>query len=93
MSQSDEIPEIDELPEVDYSAVPSEVEAVLSGQPYTVEETVKLTWDGNQFLCRIPTEIAEELSLTKESRMRFVLRKPLPGSDEQPTVDIEIQPQ
>lgn len=92
MSQPDEIPEIDELPDVDYSDIPPEIEDVLTGTPYTVIETVKLTWDGNQFLGRIPTEIAEELNLTKESRKRFTLRKPLPESDEEPTVDIELQP-
>lgn len=89
----DEIPEIDELPNVDYSDVPVEIEAVLTGEPYTIEQTVKLTFDGDQYLARIPTEIAEELSLTEgESRMEFTFQKPLPDSTDEPIVAIELRP-
>lgn len=92
MGQSNEIPRIDELPTVDYSELPPEIEAVVGQQPYTVEEKVKLTWDGNQFLVRIPTEIANEMRLSPESRMRFELTKPLPNSESEPTVDIALIP-
>lgn len=90
MSNSDDIPEIDELPSIDYSDLPPEIEGMVGQRPYTVEEKVKLTWDGNQFIVRIPTEIADEMELTQDSRMKFNLTKPLPNSDETPNLDIEI---
>lgn len=92
MSQSGDIPDIVDRPTVEYSDMPPEIEAVVGDRTYTVEETVKLTWDGNQFLARIPTEIAEELEITKESRMRFAYEKPLPSCDDEPTVVIELLP-
>lgn len=93
MSQSSEIPDIDEIPTVDYTDLPPEVGAIVGDQPYTVEETVKLTWDGNQFLARIPTEIAAELQLSRESRLQFTFRKPLPNSTDKATVEIDLYPE
>jgi hypothetical protein len=87
------IPEIDELPDVNYVDVPEEVEGVLTGESYIVDKMVKLTFDGDQFLARVPTEIADELNLTEgESRMEFNFQKPLPNSEEEPTVKIELCP-
>ena len=41
-------------------------------------------------IIRIPSEIAEEMELTAENRVHFRLTKPLPGSDEEPKLEIEL---
>ena len=84
----DDIEELQELPEVDYSTVPQEIEEVVGKQPHIIERKVKLTWDGKQFSFRIPTEIAEELKITKENQVLFRLKKPVPGSKEEPELSI-----
>lgn len=93
--KSNEIPQIDELPDIDYSDIPSEIEEVVGQQPYVIEKKVKLTWDGDQFIARIPSEITEELGLTSNSqvKMKFGYSKPLPKENREPDlkdVDIEL---
>ncbi len=88
MIKSNEISE--KLPQVDYTNLPKELRAVMDKQPYVIEETVKLTWDGRQFIARIPSEIAEECKITKENRMRFKVIKPLPDSAEKSIVEITL---
>ena len=84
----DEIEELQELPEVDYSTIPPEIEGVVGKKPHIIERKVKLTWDGKQFSFRIPKEIAEELKITKENQVLFRLKKPVPGSKEEPELSI-----
>lgn len=78
------------LPKVDYSKVPKEIEEIVNRQPYVIEEKAKLTWDGRQFIVRIPSEITKEMNITKENQMRFRLTKPLPDSSEKPELKIEL---
>lgn len=87
---NDKIAELDELPEVDYSTIPPEIEGIVGKQRYVIEKKVQLTWDGKQFSFRIPTEIAEEMKVTKENQVRFLLKKPVPGSDEKPELSISL---
>lgn len=86
----DEIEELQKLPEVDYSTIPPEIEGVVGKKPHIIEKKVKLTWDGKQFSLRIPTEIAEELNVTKENKVLFRLKKPVPGSDDEPELSITL---
>lgn len=86
----DEIEELQELPEVDYSTIPPEIEGVVGKQLHIIEKKVKLTWDGKQFSFRIPTEIAEEMKVTKEHQVLFRLKKPVPGSKEEPDLFISL---
>jgi hypothetical protein len=79
-----------DLPVVDYSKLPPEIEEVITRQPFRIENTTKLTWDGKQFSMRIPSEIAREMRITKENRIVFRLTKPLPGSNEKPRLEIEL---
>jgi hypothetical protein len=87
---SDKLVELEELPEVDYSTIPPEIEWIVGKQRYVIEKKVQLTWDGKQFSFRIPTEIAEEMKVTKENQVRFLLTKPIPGSDEKPELSISL---
>ena len=98
MRKSDEIKgdkiefkEYDELPVVDYSKIPDEVEEVINKQPYVVEGKAKVTWDGKQFLVRIPSEIANEMKITTEYRMLFKVTKPLPDSDDTPELEMKLE--
>lgn len=95
MSNSDEIPEIEELPVLDYSEISEELKQALTRKKYGIEKKVKLTYDGSQYIARIPSEIAEELELGRESRMEIRFKKPLPKEDRKPTgedVELELKP-
>ena len=54
---------------LDYSNLPTDIKAAINPIPYIVEETVKLTWDGRQFILRIPKEIADEVGITSENQL------------------------
>ena len=90
MKKSNDEQQEPELPAVDYSKLPPEIEEVISQKKFEIEKTTKLTWDGKQYSMRIPTEIAEETGITKETRAYFHLTKPLPGSTEKVDVVIKL---
>jgi len=90
MKKSNDVAELDELPEVDYSQIPKDIEDAVNRKPYVVDRKAKLTWDKRQFIIRIPTEIAKELKLTTDNQIRFLLTKPLPGSEDKPKLEIKL---
>jgi len=90
MNKSKEESQEPDLPILDYSKLPPEIEEIISQKQFEIEKTTKLTWDGKQFSMRIPTEIAEETRISKETRAYFHLVKPLPGSDEQIRLEISL---
>lgn len=90
MRKSNEIKDLNELPDIDYSNLPKEVEESLTIEPYTINPKAKLTWDGKQFIVRIPSEITQEMKLTRENRMLFTLVKHMPDSDDEPELKIKI---
>ena len=78
---------------LDYSNLPSDVKAAITSttqMPYIVEETVKLTWDGRQFILRIPKEIAEEVGITEENQIKFKFIKFPPESYEKSKLEISV---
>ena len=75
---------------LDYTEIPEDVKAAISPMPYVVEENSKLTWDGRQFILRIPKEIAEEANITTENRISFKLIKSPPESNEKPKLEIKV---
>ncbi|MHB1830266.1 MAG: hypothetical protein ACYCO0_02640 [Candidatus Micrarchaeaceae archaeon] len=75
---------------LDYSKLPDDVKEAIEPIPYVVEENVKLTWDGRQYILRIPKEIAEEAGITAENRISFKLVKPSPESAEKPKLEITV---
>jgi uncharacterized protein (DUF2344 family) len=92
MSKSNDIKKISSLPKVDYSdkELPKDVKEAISEAKYVINESSKLTWDGRQFIVRIPKEIAEEEGLTEQNKMQFRLTKPKPNSSESIKLEIEI---
>ena len=78
---------------LDYSNLPSDVKAAITSttqMPYIVEETVKLTWDGRQFILRIPKEITEEVGITEENQIKFKFTKFPPESNEKSKLEISV---
>lgn len=53
-----------------------------------------MSWDGRQFLIRIPSDITDEMGITKENRkdfkVRFKLIKSPLGSEEETQVTMEL---
>jgi hypothetical protein len=79
-----------ELPIVDYSNIPKEILEALSEKPHVIEKKVRLSWDGKQFILRIPKEITEEMNITKESQIQFKVIKPKPNTEEENILEIEL---
>jgi len=75
---------------IDYSKLPEDVKAIMIPIPYIVEEVVKLTWDGRQYILRIPKEIVEEVGITTENHIKFKFIKPSPKSAEKPKLEITL---
>ena len=78
---------------LDYSNLPSDAKAAITSatqMPYIVEETVKLTWDGRQFILRIPKEITEEVGITEENQIKFKFTKFPPESNEKSKLEISV---
>lgn len=90
MNKSKEESQESELPTVDYSRLPPEIEEVITRQPFQIEKKTRLTWDGKQYSMRIPTEIAQEYGITKDNQVVFRLTKPLPDSAEKIKLEIVL---
>lgn len=84
------IKHLTELPQVNYSKLPKSIEEATIQKPLIIEEKAKLTWDGRQYITRIPSEIAQEMKITIENRLQFRLIMPIPSSGEKPKLEIEL---
>lgn len=60
-----------DIPEVDYSNLPDEILKALEAEKYTIDKEVKLSWDGRQFIIRIPSEITTEMGINKENKEEY----------------------
>ena len=49
--------------DLDYSKLPKPVLDAITTSQYTIEKESKLTWDGRQFIVRIPKEVALEAGI------------------------------
>lgn len=75
---------------LDYTKLPEKVRSAIEPIAYELEIDTALTYDGRQFIVRIPTEIAEEFHITKENRMLFKFVKPSPLVKEKPKLEISV---
>lgn len=98
MIKSNDIDEIGndiDLPEVDYSNLPNEILKAIEIKLYTITKNAKLSWDGRQFIVRIPSEIADEMGVNKENKQDFKVRfeytKPAPNTDDEPKLTIDLR--
>jgi hypothetical protein len=79
---------------LDYSMVPKEIEEAVRQEMYEIEKETKLSFDGKQFMIRIPLDISEEMGITRENKsefkVRFKLIKGRPNTDEVTKVTMEL---
>ena len=83
-----------DLPEVDYSNLPDEISEAIEIEQYTIEKDAKLSWDGRQFIVRIPSEITNEMDINKENKQEYKVHfkyvKPEPNTKDKQMPDIEL---
>ncbi|WNY23420.1 hypothetical protein MmiHf6_07270 [Methanimicrococcus hongohii] len=89
-AKTDEIEELDELPVVDYSPFSDKLKEILEEKPHIIEKKSKLSWDGKQFIIRIPKEISEEMNITKGNQIKFTVVKPEPGTGGKNELKIDL---
>ena len=95
MKKSESSEENNDVPKsVDYSIVPKAIENAIKPTSYEIEKEAKLSFDGKQFMIRIPLEISEEMGITKDNKeefkVLFKLVKGRPNTDEITSVTMEL---
>lgn len=90
MVKKKEMKELSHLPKVDNTKLSEEIKKLVNAQPYKIQKKAKITYTKNQFLIRIPKEIAEEMKITAQTMILFVYTKPLPDSKEEPKLEITL---
>lgn len=93
--KNEKLEDHDEVPiKLDYSIVPKAIEEAVKNKPYEIEKDVNLSWDGKQFMIRVPLEVSNEMGITKENKgefkVRFKLVKGRPSSNEVTKVTMEL---
>lgn len=83
-----------DLPEVDYSYLPDDIREAIEIEQYTIEKDAKLSWDGRQFIVRIPSEITNEMGINKENKKEFKAHfkyiKPAPNTNDEPNFSMDL---
>lgn len=74
---------------LDYSNLPKAVLDAITTSQYEIDKKSKLTWDGRQFIVRIPKEVAQEAELKEGESMEFIIIKKF-GATEKPEVRIML---
>lgn len=72
-----------ELPKRDYTKLPLEIESVVTKKPNQVTKTAKITFDGRQYLVRIPNKISSIMIINDYDRIEFTAITPSPKSSEE----------
>ncbi|ODS37828.1 hypothetical protein BEH94_01925 [Candidatus Altiarchaeales archaeon WOR_SM1_SCG] len=75
---------------LDYSKLPKEIEEVIEQKGDIIDENVKITYDGRQFLVRFPSEISKLMEITRQDKINFKLEMPKPRTDEKPKLTITL---
>lgn len=75
--------------DLDYSKLPKSVLDAITTSQYEIDKDSKLTWDGRQFVVRIPKEVAQEAELKEGERMEFIIIKKF-GATGKPEVRIRL---
>ena len=76
---------------LEYRQLPSEVEEVVDDERAKITLTANITFDKKQYLVRFPKEIAEEVELSTEHKVRFTLVRAKTRTDEEPKLTIEVK--
>jgi hypothetical protein len=65
---------------------PKEIERVIEPQPYEITDDAKITFDGRQFIVRIPKRISRLIGIEKGDALEFHVIKPHPKAQ-----NVELQ--
>ncbi len=79
------------FPPVDYSKLPKEVERIVEPHQDRIIEEASATFDGKQFLFRVPTKISTVMNLSKKDKIEFVVDMPLPKTRDEPRLSIRLK--
>ena len=74
MSKSNEnhIEKTTSLPSsLDYSKLPKNTLEAITTSQYEIDKEGKLTWDGKQFVVRIPKEVSMEMGIKEGEHIKF----------------------
>jgi hypothetical protein len=74
---------------LDYSKLPKSVLDAITTSQYEIDKASKLTWDGRQFIVRIPKEVAQEAEIKEGESIEFIIIKKF-GATEKPEVRIRL---
>ena len=74
---------------LDYSRLPKNILDAITTSQYEIDREGKLTWDGKQFVVRIPKEVSQEMSIREGEHIKFVILKKF-GSSEEPSLDMKL---
>ncbi|HUV80581.1 MAG TPA: hypothetical protein VMW40_07170 [Candidatus Bathyarchaeia archaeon] len=75
---------------LEYRKLPSKVEELVDDERAKITRTANITFDKRQYLVRFPKEIAEELGLSTEHKVRFTLISAKTRTDEEPELTMEV---
>ncbi len=85
MKKNNDYEKGDTIPDVDYGKnKPEETIKILNNEIDIIEKKTKLTWDGRQFIVRIPKAIADVMNLKEKNELRFRLERRAPGEGQNP---------
>ena len=75
---------------IEYLRLPREVEEVVGEERAKVEDIANITFDGRQYLVRFPKDISDAMELSKEHKVKFIVIKPKPRTNEKPNLTMEV---
>lgn len=88
-NNSDDKNSNDDLPEIDYSKhKPKIIDELLKIEAETIQKEAKISWDGRQYIVRIPKEISQVMDITTENKIRFIVTKPPPHENAEKKMDM-----
>lgn len=74
---------------LDYSQLPRKTLDAITTPQYEIDKEAKLTWDGKQFIVRIPKEVSFEMGIKEGEYIKFRILKQF-GSTEEPELKMKL---
>ncbi len=74
---------------LDYSQLPKKTLDAITTSQYEIDKEGKLTWDGKQFVVRIPKEVSLEMGIKEGEHIKFIILKKF-GATDKPELHIEL---
>lgn len=74
---------------LDYSRLPKKTLEAITTSQYEIDKEGKLTWDGRQFIVRIPKEVSLEMGIKEGEHIKFIILKKF-GASGKPDLRIKL---